>query len=323
MGYTNTFNRDRTPFQFNAKVSGYLSRGTTKADPDNISQAERKELDDRNLSINLNGSWLLNKSWITSLKYVFNTSMTRQYARQQMAPSALGVANPGALENGEYLTEFTPDNYLSDIRNLSMAYYTTAKMVAELSGRYGKVYNKAMLGVEWNNSGNTGKGQYYEGVRPMSFRPEPFSDIPFLNQVAVFAEEKATLPIGKTSLTLQAGGRFTYMATDQLNDKWAVDPRFNAKYTIISNRAPKKVRELSLRAGWGIQTTLPALRLLYPFPVYIDRVSFSWGGTTETGPVAAWTTFVTPQSDMINRDLKMQYSKNFEVGLDFDMFGVK
>ena len=98
-----------------------------------------------------------------------------------------------------------------------MAYYTTAKMVAELSGRYGKVYNKAMLGVEWNNSGNTGKGQYYEGVRPMSFRPEPFSDIPFLNQVAVFAEEKATLPIGKTSLTLQAGGRFTYMATDQLN----------------------------------------------------------------------------------------------------------
>ena len=323
VGYTNTFNRDRTPFQFNAKVSGYLSRGTTKADPDNISQAERKELDDRNLSINLNGSWLLNKSWITSLKYVFNTSMTRQYARQQMAPSALGVANPGALENGEYLTEFTPDNYLSDIRNLSMAYYTTAKMVAELSGRYGKVYNKAMLGVEWNNSGNTGKGQYYEGVRPMSFRPEPFSDIPFLNQVAVFAEEKATLPIGKTSLTLQAGGRFTYMATDQLNDKWAVDPRFNAKYTIISNRAPKKVRELSLRAGWGIQTTLPALRLLYPFPVYIDRVSFSWGGTAETGPVAAWTTFVTPQSDMINRDLKMQYSKNFEVGLDFDMFGVK
>lgn len=85
----------------------------------------------------------------------------------------------------------------------------------------------------------------------MSFRPEPFSDIPFLNQVAVFAEEKATLPIGKTSLTLQAGGRFTYMATDQLNDKWAVDPRFNAKYTIISNRAPKKVRELSLRAGLG------------------------------------------------------------------------
>ena len=232
VGYTNTFNRDRTPFQFNAKVSGYLSRGTTKADPDNISQAERKELDDRNLSINLNGSWLLNKSWITSLKYVFNTSMTRQYARQQMAPSALGVANPGALENGEYLTEFTPDNYLSDIRNLS---------------------------------------------------PEPFSDIPFLNQVAVFAEEKATLPIGKTSLTLQAGGRFTYMATDRLNDKWAVDPRFNAKYTIISNRAPKKVRELSLRAGWGIQTTLPALRLLYPFPVYIDRVSFSWGGTAETG----------------------------------------
>ena len=323
VGYTNTFNRDRTPFQFNAKVSGYLSRGTTKADPDNISQAERKELDDRNLAINLNGSWLLNKSWITSLKYVLNTSMTRQYARRQSAPSALGVANPGAMENGEYLAEFTPDSYLSDIRNLSMAYYTTAKLMAELSGRYGKVYNKAMAGIEWNNSGNTGKGQYYRGVRPMQFRPEPFSDIPFINQVALFVEEKATLPIGKTSLTLQAGGRFTYLATDQLNDKWALDPRFNAKYTIISNRAPKKVRELSVRGGWGIQTTLPGLRLLYPFPVYIDQVAFNWGGTSETGPVSAWTTNVVPQSEMINRDLKMQYSKNLEVGLDFDLFGIK
>lgn len=31
----------------------------------------------------------------------------------------------------------------------------------------------------------------------------------------------------------------------------------------------------------------------------------------------------TPQPDMINRDLKMQYSKNLEVGLDFEMFGIK
>lgn len=322
VGYTNTFNRDRTPLQFNAKVSGYLAASTTKADPDNLSKAERKELDDRSLSINLNGSWLLNKSWITSLKYVLSTTMTRQYARQQSAPSALGIANPGALENGEGLVEFTPDNYLSDIRNLSMAYYTTAKVVGEVSGRYGEVYNKAMLGVEWNNSGNTGKGQYYRGVRPLQFRPEPFSDIPFLNQVAVFVEEKATLPIGKTSLTLQAGGRFTYMATDLVHDNWAIDPRFNAKYTIISNRAPKKVRELSVRAGWGLQTTLPGLRLLYPFPVYTDRVSFSWGGTPESGPVSAWTTFVTPRSEMSNPDLKMQYSKNFEAGLDFELFGI-
>lgn len=47
--------------------------------------------------------------------------MTRQYACQRTALPVLGVANPGALENGEYLTEFMPDNYLSDIRNLSMA----------------------------------------------------------------------------------------------------------------------------------------------------------------------------------------------------------
>lgn len=323
VGYSNTFNRDRTPFQFNAKVSGYLAASTTKPDPDNVSQDERKELNDRSLTVNLNGSWLLNKSWITSLKYVLSTTMTRQYAREMLTPKEHGVPNPGAAENGEYLAEFTPDIFLRDIRNLSMAYYTNAKLVAELSGRYGGVYNKAMAGVEWNNSGNTGKGLYYRGVRPIGFRPEPFSDIPFLNKVSLFVEDKATLPLGSTSLTLQAGGRFTYMATDLLKDKWAIDPRFNVKYTLISNRAPKKVREVSLRAGWGIQTTLPGLRMLYPFPVYDDRVSLSWGGTAETGPVAAWTTKVTTRDEMRNADLKMQYSKNLEAGVEFDLFGVR
>lgn len=321
--YSNTFNKDRTPFQFNAKVSGYLSKGTSKPDYDDLSQDERKFLDDKSLSINLNGSWLLNKSWITSLKYVLSHTMTREYARKKILSSDVGMANPGATEPGEGFVEFTPHDYMSDIRNLSMAYYTNAKLLAELSGRYGKVYNKALAGIEWNNSGNTGKGQYYEGVRPIQFRAEPFSDIPFMNQLAIFVEEKATLPIGKTSLTLQAGGRFTYLATDQLNEKWAVDPRFNVKYTIVSNRAPKKVRELSLRAGWGIQTTLPNLYALYPFTSYIDNYSLRLPIAGERPAMEAWTTEVTTAEELTNRDLKMQYSRNFEVGIDFEMFGVK
>ena len=323
VNYSNTFNRDRTPFQFNAKVSGYLSKGTSKPDADDLSQDERKFLDDKSLSLNLNGSWLLNKSWITSLKYVLSHTMTREYARNKALSTFVGVANPGATEPGEGFVEFTPHDYMSDIRNLSMAYYTNAKLMAEVSGRYGKVYNKAMLGAEWSNSGNTGKGQYYEGVRPIQFRPQPFSDIPFMNQVAVFVEEKVTLPVGKTSLTLQAGGRFTYLATDRLNDKWAVDPRFNLKYTIISNRAPKKVRELSLRAGWGIQTTLPGLYTLYPFASYIDNYSLRLPAAGERPAMEAWTTEVTTAEELSNRDLKMQYSKNFEVGVDFEMFGIK
>lgn len=314
--YSNTFNRDRTPFQFNAKVNGYLSKGTSKADPDDVSQDERKELDDRSLSINLNGSWLLNKSWITAVKYTLNTTMTREYARDKKFSKDVNMANPGSMEPGEFLVEYTPNDFASDIRNLSMAYYTNAKVVAELSGRYGKVYNKAMIGFEWNNSGNTGRGLYYEGVRPVQFRPESFRDIPFLNRYAAFVEEKATFPIGKTSLTLQAGARFMNIATDALKDNWAIDPRFNAKYTLISNRVRKKVRELSIRGGWGIQTTMPSIRQLYPFPGYADVWSL------RSSNAEAWTTYVSSRADQTNRDLKMQYSKNFEVGLDFDMFGV-
>ncbi len=321
VGYSNTFNRDRTPLSFNAKVSGYLSKGTSKSDPDDVSKDELKALDDKSLTVNINGSWLLNKPWITALKYTLATTMTREYARERKASGEVGVGNPSSTESGEFLVDYTPDEYMTDIRNLSMAYYTNAKLVAEHSARYGIFYHKAMLGFEWNNSGNTGKGLYYAGVRPRQFRNESFRDIPFMNQFAAFTEEKATLLIGKTSLTMQAGVRISSISTDLLKKNYAVDPRFNLRYMIINNRAPKSVRELSVRAGWGIQTTLPSLRMLYPFPIYNDFASLQWR-TADGKRVEAWTTDVTTRAEMRNRDLKMQYSKNLEVGIDFDIFGV-
>lgn len=322
IGYNNTFNRDRKPLSFNAIFTGGIAAGTTKADADNVSNEELYTLNNSNFSMNLNGSWLINKPWITALRYVVNTNVSREFTRDYSASSFVGVANPGSLIDGEFITERTPDSYYTDRRNHSLAIYTNAKVVGELSGRYGAVYNKAMVGLEWNNSGNTGKGLYYEGIRPEKFRPQPFRDIPFMNKMSVFVEDKATLPIGKTSLTLQAGFRFTWMGTDVLKKNTNIDPRFNVKYTIVQNRMPKSFRELSVRAGWGIQTTMPSFWSLYPFANYEDRAALTWGGTSTLSPVDAWTTLVTPREMMQNPDLKLQNSKNFEVGIDFDIAGI-
>ncbi len=161
-------------------------------------------------------------------------------------------------------------------------------------------------------------------MRPIQFRPQPFSDIPFMNQMAVFVEEKVTLPVGKTSLTLQAGGRFTYLATDRLNDKWAVDPRFNLKYTIISNRAPKKGPRTvaACRLGHSDHAAGPLYALSVRI-LYRQLLAASAPAAGERPAMEAWTTEVTTAEELSNRDLKMQYSKNFEVGVDFEMFGIK
>ena len=193
----------------------------------------------------------------------------------------------------------------------------------------------AVLGISVNSAeshDSTINAQDFPDYPALEFRSDAISNAK--KHVPGYSQDASTLMLYIARMVYSYKDRYVLTATFRADgsskfskeNRFSYFPSFSAAWRMSEEKFMKNlnfISNLKLRAGWGIQTTLPALRLLYPFPVYIDRVSFSWGGTAETGPVAAWTTFVTPQSDMINRDLKMQYSKNFEVGLDFDMFGVK
>ena len=72
-----------------------------------------------------------------------------------------------------------------------------------------------------------------------------------------------------------------------------VDPRFNARVTLLENRWNKKGWEsLSIRVGWGIQHKMPTLAYLYPDPAYIDKASFSFKDDANDHKLAVITTNV-------------------------------
>ena len=68
LGYSNTFNKERTPLSFNAKFNGHMTLDKQKEDPD-MKQERLYKAADKQASLNLYGNWMLNKSWITNLKY--------------------------------------------------------------------------------------------------------------------------------------------------------------------------------------------------------------------------------------------------------------
>jgi hypothetical protein len=192
----------------------------------------------------------------------------------------------------------------------------TANVKAKWARAFGKVNNNVMLGADFSATGNKGRGEYYDDLRYAStWREYRFSQVPFMNNVAAYAEEKMSIPIGKSVLQLVAGTRvdMTFINRSAYGAVSSLSPRFNAKYTWANNPGGF-FRQFTVRAGWGKAVKLPSFEVLYPRPTYIDRLAFA------PGTMADGTTFyayhITPQIPNYNPGIRWQYSRQWEVSLE-------
>lgn len=318
-GYSSTFNRDNSPISFNAKLRGYLLTDKRTQDPDRTSEEFFKQ-DNKGINLNVFGNWMLNRSWLTSLKYTLAGSYGRQYNYEKTFIQRSQEPTTSVTESGEFEGEFLPAEYYRIYSVEGKPVDIQAKLVANLSGKYGSVYNIAMLGLEWNTEGNLGDGKQFGEYQPASgVRPRSFKDIPFVSVYSLFVEDKVSIPLGrKPSLEVSAGARFTNIKTDAVDYDVAIDPRFNARLLLVDERWNKKgFQSLSFRAGWGIQHKMPTMAYLHPDPVYIDQISCNY--SNEDVNFAVLTSFV---KEVNNPDLKIPASKNFEAGVDLKFLGV-
>lgn len=319
LGYSNTFNQKNSPVSFNAKLRGYLLMDKKRQDPDKTAEETFKQ-DDKEMSLNIFGNWMLNRPWLTSLKYTLAGSFGRQYNYEKTFVQRSQEPTTSVTESGEFEGKFLPAEYYSIYSVEGKPVNVQAKLVANISGKYGSVYNTGLLGLEWNTEGNLGEGKQFGEFQPASgIRPRSFKDIPFLHTYSLFVEDKVNIPLGKKpSLELSAGARFTNIKTDAVDYDITIEPRFNARLNLIDNNWNKKgFQSMSFRAGWGIQHKMPTMAYLYPDPAYIDRISCNY--TNDDVNFAVLTSFVKETN---NLDLKIPTSKNFEAGIDVKFLGV-
>lgn len=322
IGYSNTFNPQGKAFSFNAKLNGSLTVDKVKRDPDQTLEELTKSEDNR-IGLNLFGNWMIDKPWLTSLSYSVSGSYGRQYNREKSWLSSVKLPNTNATEAGEHVAELLPYEYFSDLRIEGKPIYATAKMTAKISGKYGSIYNNFILGAEWTTKGNRGKGKTFDPHYPpaQNIRPRAFKDIPFIHEYTVFAEDKVTVPFGEeTALNIAAGIRLTNISTPAADYNMTVDPRINARLTLVDRNYNRQgLQHLSLRGGWGILTKMPTLVHLYPDPVYADRTTFNYNDEANNYHLTVVTTEIAHPE---NPRLKLPSSRNMEIGLDLKMFGI-
>ena len=317
--YSNTFNKDKTPLRFNMRFSGYLTKNNSSSDPD-VSMLDFTKSSEKNASLAIYGNWLLNKSWISSLNYNLSGNIGTDTYQKFTVNSGLPVPTTDIRVSGISLGQFTGTLEERDYRTEDIPIYASAKITANLNKSINKIRFNSILGLEFNTMGNHGRGEYYMSAAPAFFRERNYNDIPFMNDLSLFFEEKVTLPFKSTTLELTAGARLNKMIITGYNYNPTIDPRLNGKYTILPYRRDRAINALSIRGGWGILQRLPSIGLLYPAPKYTDNALFLYRNATSGESLAVIQTTVV--DELLQYNLKPVKTRNIELGLDINVKGI-
>lgn len=303
--YSNTF---KNVLKFEVGATGNIGGMNTKNDPDAYKGTWSK-VRDNVLRANTSLTWLLRKSWITNLKLDasvnYNDNRSQDHAYGSSASMLPAVHSELA---GYYLADRLPVSYFSDKVIDSKELDYAASLKYEWFKKSGKRLSKLKAGVQWKANGNVGEGEYYKdpSVAANGYRPRPYSQYPFMHNVAVYLEEDYTFPIGKTSLQISAGLRLENLFvkdTDYKNVS-SLSPRFNAKWKISDN--------LSIRGGWGVSEKLPSFYILYPVQKYRDIQTFGFSH----GDSSSYVYYTQPYKMLFNENLKWQKNYNAEFGIE-------
>lgn len=303
--YSNTF---KNVLKFEAGATGNIGGMNTKNDPDAYKGTWSK-VRDNVLRANTSLTWLLRKSWITNLKLDasvnYNDNRSQDHAYGSSASMLPAVHSELA---GYYLADRLPVSYFSDKVIDSKELDYAASLKYEWFKKSGKRLSKLKAGIQWKANGNVGEGEYYKdpSVAANGYRPRPYSQYPFMHNVAAYIEEDYTFPIGKTSLQISAGLRLENLFvkdTDYKNVS-SLSPRFNAKWKISDN--------LSIRGGWGVSEKLPSFYILYPVQKYRDIQTFGFSH----GDASSYVYYTQPYKMLFNENLKWQKNYNAEFGIE-------
>lgn len=303
--YSNTF---KNVLKFEVGATGNIGGMNTKNDPDAYKGTWSK-VRDNVLRANTSLTWLLRKSWITNLKLDasvnYNDNRSQDHAYGSSASMLPAVHSELA---GYYLADRLPVSYFSDKVIDSKELDYAASLKYEWFKKSGKRLSKLKAGVQWKANGNVGEGEYYKdpSVAANGYRPRPYSQYPFMHNVAAYLEEDYTFQIGKTSLQISAGLRLENLFvkdTDYKNVS-SLSPRFNAKWKISDN--------LSIRGGWGVSEKLPSFYILYPVQKYRDIQTFGFSH----GDSSSYVYYTQPYKMLFNENLKWQKNYNAEFGIE-------
>lgn len=314
--YTNTFGANKNLYtNTTLALGGYFDNADI--DPDLevnqvISQAENYDL-----RLSTNGRWNLDKKFARSINYVLSGQLGFQNGFQQQINRGEISAISNSLVDATKEVDYLPSSYLQQIYLKGKPLNIQAKISDNFYLFTGKARHAVMVGASYTLDKNLGEGRSFgEGFQPRAndgngYRARKFSDVPALNQIAVYAENKINANIFGRPLNVLAGIRYDMIQPTRADQMSALSPRINASYELYN--------DFTIRGGYGYSAKAPSLIYLYPDPVFTDIFSLNYYKQDANERLALMTTRVFSAE---NKDLEMAISQKAEVGLDYKKFSL-
>ena len=345
--YMNVFMKESTPLTLNAGLTTNIGGYNSESDPDEESGDYSKARDNA-FRGNIELNWLLNKAWITNLQLRASLSYAdRRSESNKQTTSASTQPYIHTLTEGYHIAQQYDDNPQADIilgptgawnqqhygtKNWYVDRFNDSKpldwslqLKADWTRRFSTLLSRLMIGAEYKGSRNLGRGTYYADMRfaPI-WREYRYDALPSLNNVALYAEEKVSIPTSRRStLELTAGLRndMTLISGSEYGTVSSLSPRFNGRYIFWKNQYKQWVRDLTVHAGWGKSVKLPSFQVLYPSPSYYDDLAFSSPSTADNTSFYAYYTH--PSKAVYNPALKWQYTLQTDLGVELNIKGTR
>ena len=335
--YSNTIGKGKaSPLSFSATFAGNIGGYDSEADPDAFAETYTRQKD-HTMRGAIEANWLINKPWITGieLKSSFRYANKLQKINTNKSSSTSTAVFHGTEEGYFVATDYAvdpdaavgliPSGYWYQLQyedDRPVDYNTSLKLYHNLT--LGSLTNKLKAGAEFSVMGNLGDGVYYADPQyTPTWRPYPYSDVPFMKNGAFFAEDVMSFPIGTTRMQLSAGIRYDLTRIDgsRYGSVGAFSPRISMNYTLIDNPLSYWIRNLRVRAGFGDAVKLPSFAVLYPEPTYKEQLTFAPGALADGTTYYAY--YIQPTTQLYNPDLKWQTTRQMEAGLDVQIGQVK
>ncbi len=315
-----------------------LGKDTNEPNPDDYLNNVAGNGNEQSLRFNTNGTFSINKGWLKTIKYTVSASYTDKYEYYQENFSGgkqmfTSIVTDGAVVsnvsgkdvydiNGNKITAIPAGDMDKNMHFVSkgLSIYEIfgdevnafAQLKADFNKKWGNINNHILVGVDFKTDGNLGDGKVFSDLTPpayrggenyASFRARPYKDIPFVNQLGVYAEDGYTHAIGGTrNLNVKLGARY-----DNINGKSVLSPRFNMSFDIVPET-------LTARFGYGVNAKAPTVMYLYPDPVYFNISNYiSTDEETTVGTVRKFET--------VNKDLEIATLRRMEAGIDLTLAG--
>lgn len=307
-----------------------------ESDPDLFTDTYTKRKDNI-IRGQIGAKWFLNKSWISNLNFSTSVNYSNRFTETKTRESsAASLAAIHATETGYFVSVDYDEDPEAPITLLPTGYWyeieyydnklldLTAKFKADQITCFSSYTNKVLLGIDYSNSGNLGRGTYYDDMRyAPTWRPFVLNEVPHTNNIAFYLEDKITKDINSHSqLMLVAGLRSdnTYIHQSEYGWTGNVSPRFNAKYEKHNSRT-SFIQSFNIYAGWGKSLKLPSLGVLNPAPSYTARNVFSSTSTSEN--IAYYGYYNQASTTLYNPNLKYQSNNQIEIGFGANIKGTK